>query len=449
GTFAEIGAGQEVARNFFTAGAAAGTIAKTMSAYDMKVSDDIYGKSKRYVSKERLETMLNKEFNLVVDRLKEQRDEDTQFFAFADTVAAKSYGSTLDGQGWLGVRFQHYPAAEYSQIILHVKMKDKENLQQQEALGIMGVNIIYACFYHLESSRREFTESLMDGLSTERIEIDMISIEGPAYKGIDSRLASLELVKRDFCQAIMFDENGNVCQPSDALYKKNILVCRGSFRPPTLVNMDMIKAGVEQFQKEVKEGDKDNILVLPEISMNKLLQREGKLDNEDFLSRVNLLNEMGHKVLITRFQRFHELSMYLGRATKLKIGFVLGVFNLADLFSDDQYINHPYGLLGALGNLVGHHTSIYVYPQKDDDSEKILNFQNASLPKHVQPLLDYLCERKHFSDLTNYDKSVFGIWSRTVLSMIQTGEEGWEKMVPKSVANSVKEKKLFGYTGES
>ena len=147
GTFAEIGAGQEVARWFFRVGGAAGTIAKSISAYDMTVSDAIYGASGRYVSRQRLETMLDYEYDLMNERLAAKRGENTRFFVFADTVATKSYTRKDNWHGWMGIRFQTGPGAEPSQIILHVSLLDRETILQQEAIGILGVNLIHAALY--------------------------------------------------------------------------------------------------------------------------------------------------------------------------------------------------------------------------------------------------------------------------------------------------------------
>ena len=174
GTFAEIGAGQEVARWFFRVGGAAGTIAKSMSAYDMTISDAIYGQSDRYVSRQRLHKMLDHEFGLMLERLQAKRGADTRFFVFADTVAAKSFKGTGECHGWMGIRFQNQPGAEPSQIIIHVRMLDRENLQQQEALGIIGVNLVYGAFY-LSNDPKAFIGSLLDDLTHERVEVDPLN----------------------------------------------------------------------------------------------------------------------------------------------------------------------------------------------------------------------------------------------------------------------------------
>ena len=314
GSFAEIGAGQEVARYFFRAGGAAGTIAKSMSAYDMTVSDEIYGKSKRFVSKERVETMLTKEFNQLQGRLEKERGAECSFFAFANTVAAKSFKNKSECHGWLGMNFQHHPKSEINSVILHIRMLDKDNLQQQEALGIMGTNMVYGC-YKYSNNRDSFIDSLMDNISRERVVIDFIDIKGPAFIREDPRLWSLELVKRGFSETVMFDSNGAKIRPKDALYKKNILVCRGSYRPPTLFNLEMLKKGMAEFKKAWPKEKSDQFVTLPEISMHKLLER-GEVNPEDFLARVELLGSLGHMVLISSFETYGDLSFYLSNCTK-------------------------------------------------------------------------------------------------------------------------------------
>jgi len=443
GAFAEIGAGQEVVRHFFRAGGAAGTIAKTMSAYDMKFSDDIYGKepSGRYVCESRLGKMLHHEYSLMLERL-DGRANDTRFFAFADTVAAKSFSGKGESHGWMGMRFQHSPKAEASEVVIHVKMLDNENVQQQEALGIIGVNLVYAAYKHSED-RENFVTELMDGLSTDRLEIDIIRVSGPAFSKIDSRLLSLELVKRDYCQAVMFSADGKVMQASDAIYKKNVLVCRGSYRPPTLVNLDMLDKGKDCFQKIL--GDKNgDVLVLPEISMHNLRDR-GEVDNEDFLARVDLLTVIGHPVLITNFQDFSDLNNFISSYNRAQVAFVMGYYPVSELFDEKKYLNVKDGMLGSLGRLTGHNTRILVYPSKQDEGEGINTIDSLSVSSSTHKLVEFLKETNKLTDITTFNKEQFSIWSRVVLKMIQEGQDGWEDMVPKAVAKRVKEKCLFGY----
>lgn len=442
GSFAEIGAGQEVARNFFKAGGAAGTIAKSMSAYDMTVSDIIYGKSGRYVSEERVAIMLEREHELLCERLKEVRPDGTRFFVFADTVAAKSYKGGSDCHGWLGMRFQHECGAEPSQLIIHIRMLDQTNFQQQDLLGVLGVNLVHACYFGLES-RTQLVESLIENLGKDRLEIDLIRVSGPAFSNIDSRLLSLELVKKRLCSAVLFDNEGKVLLAGDAMYKKNILVCRGSFRPPTLVNLDMLKTGQETFKGRLPKEEKDNILVVPEISMHKLLDR-GEVDSEDFLARVDLINALGHDVLISSFEGYHDLNGFLASKNRKEVAFVLGFYNLEEIFNEEKYLEEENGLLGALGKLLGHRTNLFIYPSVDEKTKKNLHSKDAGVDESMKKLIQFLVDKNRLIDIEKFNKDVHHIWSRTVLSMITEDKEGWEEMVPDSVAEAVKDKCLFG-----
>lgn len=444
GTFSEIGAGQEVARHFFQAGGAAGTIAKTMSAYDMLISDTIYGKEKngRYVCQDRLTKMIDHEWELLKDRLAPARGSNTTFFVFADTVAAKSFSGKGECHGWLGVRFQHGPNESASELIVHIRMLDQENIQQQEAVGLLGVNMIHACFYNRED-RGQFVTSLMDNLSTRRIEIDMISVSGPALDHMDSRVLSLELVKRRYTQAVMFDQSGKVIGARDYLYKRNLVVLRGSFRPPTHVNMDMLKCGREMLAEELSEIEKDNIISLPEISMSKLIER-GEVSTRDFLARVDLLSALGQVVMISNFDSYFEVNEFLDSICKKKIVFVTGVYNLQEILDIRMYQSFHSAILGGLGSLFGHNTKLFIYPAVDDsDNDKLLSIEDISYDPSIESLVRYLKENKKLLNVDNYNQAYSMIWSRTVLKMIQENKSGWESMVPEIVSKIVKEKKLF------
>lgn len=444
GAFAEIGAGQEVARHFFRAGGAAGTIAKSISAYDMTMSDAIYGKepSGRYVCQHRLETMLDHEFIILTDRLAQSRHKETTFFVFADTVAAKSYRGTGENHGWVGIKFQHAPKAKASTVVIHVKMHDAENNQQQEALGLIGVNLIHAVYFN-RHDRAIFVSSLMDGLSTNRIEIDMITVDGPAFKGMDSRLLCLELVKRKLCEAVIFESNGEVLQASDILYKKNVLIVRGGYRPPTNLSLDMLESGLRNFKNTLPNGERDNVIVIPEISMSLLLDR-GEVDSEDFLARVDLLGTLGQKVLISNSDTYSDLSQYISKYSKKSVGFVLASYNLEEILNPQKYVDTKLGMLSGLGLLLEPKTKLFIYPACEDDSNELKTIETISMPAELTFLLMYLIEAGFVVDIKDYNPEVVHIWSRKVLKMIQDGTPGWEKMVPKTVAKTVKNKCLFG-----
>lgn len=444
GTFAEIGAGQEVARHFFRAGGAAGTIAKSISAYDMTMSDAIYGKEKsgRYVSFDRLQKMLDTEFAILIDRLQDNRHPNTTFFSYANTVAAKSFKGTGENHGWIGIKFQNAPKAQPSQVILHVSMLDAENIQQQEALGLIGVNLIYAV-YNERCDREKFVASLMDGLTTSRIKIDMIRVSGEAFKDEDSRLLCLELVKMKLCEAVIFDVDGGVLQASDVLYKKNVLVVRGGYRPPTNLSLDMLECGLRKFKASLDKEEKENIIVIPEISMSLLLDR-GVVDNEDFLARVDLLSALGQKVLISNSDSYSDLNQFFTKYAKKKIAFVMAAYNLEEILNKSKYPNGRLGLVGSVGTLIEPQTTLYVYPACDDEAGEIKTLESLHVTPDLNYLLMYLKENKLIQDIDDYNPEVISIWSRRVLKMIQDGTEGWEKFVPASVAKTVKTKCLFG-----
>ena len=444
GTFAEIGAGQEVARHFFRAGGAAGTIAKSISAYDMTMSDAVYGKevSGRYVCEDRLKKMLDTEFDILITRLTEIRHKDTTFFAYADTVSAKSYKGTGENHGWIGIKFQHRPGAKPSQVIIHMSMLDAENIQQQEAIGLLGVNLVYAV-YHDVSDRENFVSGLMDGLTTSRMQIDMIRVSGEAFKDVDSRLLCLELVKMKLCEAVIFDVDGEVLQASDVLYKKNILVARGGYRPPTNLSLDMLECGLRKFKDSLITEEKNNIIVIPEISMSLLLDR-GKVDSEDFLARVDLLSALGQKVLISNSESYSDLNMFFTKYAKKNIAFVMASYNLEEILTHSKYRSSKFGLLGSLGTLLEPNSKLYIYPACDDETNEVKTIESMNVASNLSFLLKYLIENNYIENITDYNPAVVSIWSRKILKMIQDGTVGWESFVPPSVAKTVKTKCLFG-----
>jgi len=463
GTFAEIGAGQEVARIFFQAGGASGTIAKTISAYDMTFSDAIYGKAPRYVSRERLALMLDHEYQLLLERLAAARGDRTTFFAFADTVAARNYKGTNEAHGWMGVRFQTEPGGPPSEIVLHVRMWDKENVLQQEALGIVGTNLIYAAFYYRDDLRR-FTESLADNLRADRIEVDMLTFSGPAFADVDNRLVSLYLVQFGLTNAVMFGADSQVLQPSEILHKKAILVERGSFRPVTHVNVDMLHCAAAQFVQEPLVQGKD-VVVLMEITMNNLLAA-GALDAQDFLSRVDLLSDLGFTVLISNYSEYYRLTSYFRRYTKEMIGVALGINNLLEIFNEKYYENLEGGILESFGRLFRNSVKLYIYPMRQDayghylatgtpDSAPpagaggfaasvLINAKNVQVVDHLRNLYNHLLENHFIECIVGYDPNILHIFSRDVLRRIKEGDASWEKMVPPSVVAAIKKRGLFG-----
>jgi hypothetical protein len=466
GTFAEIGAGQEVARVFFQAGAASGTVAKTISAYDMTFSDAIYGKAPRYVSRERLALMLDHEYRLLIERLAVQRGDRSTFFVFADTVAARNFKGNNEAHGWMGVRFQTEPGGAPSDVLLHVRMWDKENVLQQQALGIIGVNVIYGAFYYRDNPRK-FIESLLDNLSPDRIEVDMLKFSGPAFAHVDNRLMSLSLVQFGLTNAVMFGPDGEVLQPAEVLYKKAILVERGSFRPVTHVNVDMLNCATAQFVQEPLVKGKD-VIVLMEITMNNLLAA-GELDAQDFLSRVDLLGDIGFTVLISNYSEYFRLTSYFRRYTKEMIGVAMGVNNLIEIFNEKYYENLEGGILESFGRLFRHAVKLYIYPMRQEAYDKylatgqtvtapgatgnhsfassvLINAKNVQVVDHLRNLYNHLLENHYIDSIVGFDRDILHIFSRNVLRRIKENDPTWEQMVPAAVATAIKRRNLFGYT---
>jgi hypothetical protein len=444
GTVAEIGAGQEVARWFFRVGGAAGTIAKSISAYDMAVSDAVYGKSERYVSMGRLQAMLDREFDLNLERLSDTRGDSAAFFAFADTVVARSYRGGNECHGWMGVKFQAHPRDEASQIILHVRMLDQEASLQQEAIGIVGVNLLHGAFFeHHEPDR--LIETLLDRLTTDRIEIDMIQFRGIEFRAVDNRLMALKLVQLGLSGVAMFGADREVLQPSEALRKHAILVERGSFRPPTVVNINMLESALEKFQADPAVAGRP-VLPLTELTMRNLLNGGPDVDRRDFLARAELLAACGMTVLISDYFDYYRLAAYLGMRTTERIGIVMGVPSLLDLFDEKNHAQLPGGILESFGRLFKNDLKLYVYPMRPTEEDELVTVHNVGVAPDLQPLYDYLANRGSFVELDNYRPEYLSIFSRDVLNRIAGADTTWEPMVPDAVAQLIKRRAFFGYS---
>lgn len=442
GSFAEIGAGQEVVRWFFRVGGASGTVAKSMSAYDMAVSDAIYGNANRYVSRPRLQAMLDHEFALNLERLAVSRGDSTSFFAFANTVATRNFKGTNECHGWLGVKFQAHPRDEASQVIIHVRMLDTDVQAQQEALGIVGVNLCYGAFF-LHHEPEQLVDSLLDGLTTGRIEIDMIEFSGIEFRTVDNRLMSLKLVQLGLAGAAMFGPKGEVLQPSEVFHHKAILVERGSFRPVTHVNVDMMRCAEEKFAKEPGMEGKPIVQVM-EITMHNLLAT-GAMDNRDFLARADIMSACGMTVLISDYSEFYRLAAYMARHTKERIGIVMGVPTLKEIFQEKYYAQLPGGILESFGRLFKNDLKLYAYPLQDQLSGALTTVETLKVAPELQKLYDYLHNRGSFVALDNYKPEYLSIFSRDVLQLIAAGDSKWEAVVPDAVSEIIKRRGFFGY----
>lgn len=444
GSIVEIGAGQEVARRFFSVGAAAGTIAKTMSAYDMAVSDDIYGHVDRYVSRARLVQMLDKEFSQVVTRLTHHRPKNTTFFAYAATVTARSFKQKNECHGWVGIRLQLHPGAEPSDVILHVRMLDNENAKQSEALGILGVNLIHGAFQNFQ--RPEWVvEGLGDGLGSERIEVDLIHFSGPYFDEVENRLMNLHLIRSWLTRGVVFSPSGEVVVPGELFYRRPVMVMRGSFKPVTLVNVDMMCAGIKQFS-QLAAVEESRILPLAEITMNSLVSGDN-VDGADFLARIDLLASQGYTVLISDYVRYFRLRAYLRRYTQEPIGIVLSVRDFDHLFGEQYYEGMEGGILEAFGKLFPDNTHVYVYPSRPcrGDDSTMITLGNVEVPPNQRQLLAYLRDNEKLLAVEPHDDSHLHIDVSEVLAGLRRGRGAWENDVPPTVAERIIDSRLLGF----
>lgn len=415
-----------------------------MSAYDKDFSDAIYGpeENNRYVCEPRLRKMINHEYRLIEERLNRSKHPTRRFFAYANTVATIDFHKRYKGHGWMGVKFQTSAEKEPNEIILHVQLHENEAAFQQETIGVLGVNMIYGCYFYHQNPR-EYLQSLYDNLTRDQIEIDMISMSGPDFDKVDNRLLSLALVKNGMTDAVIFSPDGKNLQPADLLYKKNILAIRGSFRPVTKVNIDMIINGYNKFITE-NRVDSDNLQVLFEITLNNL-RADGDIDEQDFLDRADILCSLGQTVLISNYQEYYKLIQYFSNFTKLRMGLIMGVNNMIELFNEKYYRDLNGGILEAFGILFTRDLKVYLYPSNSEETENVINSTNMPVHPRLRPLYDYLIDNGRIVDLVDFDPEVLWINSRDALRMIRNGESGWEEMVPNYVDVMIKKDKLFGY----
>ena len=465
GTFAEIGAGQETCRFFFQAGGAAGTVAKTMSAYDMTFSDSIYGKAGRYVSQERVEKMIDHEYELLQQRLDATFGAERCFFSFANTMKAKGYKGGDDAHGWLGIRFQATPRAQPDEIILHARMWDPENVQQQQAVGILGVNLIYGAIYFANNPER-LLKSLLDNLGPERVEVDLVHFRGPSFATIDNRIANLQLVRHGLTNAVLFAPDGQTALPSDALRKKTILVERGSFRPITRVNLDILERAADQFIQDPSVRQRDT-LVVAEITMSNLLA-SGELNYEDFLARIETVRATGLSVLVSNYFEFYRLTAYFRRYTQEKIGVAMGVSNLLEIFDESYYTHLAGGILENFGRLFRNDVTLYIYPMKqlayrrylakrhpdtaaqaeaaaNPSNAPIITCQNLGVAHPLRHLYLHLLENGYIKPIQQSQDALLDVMAPDTRAAIARRDPAWESMVPPPAAQAIKQNLLFGY----
>ena len=444
GTFAEIGAGQETVRHFFRAGGASNTIAKAMSAYDKDYSNSIYGKEEknRFVTQNRLKKMLQHEIKLIDERLDNTETPNRRFFSYANTVTTINYHKTFKGHGWVGIMFQHAPNVEYSEILIHIRFRENEASLQQETLGSLGVNLIYGAF-NLYDSPRQLIKSLYDDISVDKIEIDTIHFEGPAFPYVDNRLMSLQLVKKGMTDAVIFNSEGKNMLPADILYKKDVFAVRGSFRPVTLVNTDMFEQGLKMFLKDTEGRPEDTVIIFEITTFN--LRATGKIDERDFLDRVDVLAKLGYTVMISNFAEYYRLAEYFTTYNIRYFGVAMGVNNLQMVFDEEYYEHLSGGILEAFGKFFRKDMRVYLYPYKDPETHELLTSKNLKVNDNLRELYKYFISNRRIVDIEDYNPDFSEIYSREVLAKIAKHETGWENQLPEGVAEMIKERGLFGY----
>jgi hypothetical protein len=428
GTFAEIGAGQETANWFFRVSGAAGLVAKTISAYDMTMSDAIYGRTERYVSAARLGAMLDHEYAIQLERLGPKRGKDTTFFSFCNTVRARGYKDSGECHGWLGVRFQLNPEDPPSDIILHVRLLDHRTIDQMEALGVIGVNLIHSAFRHRGHLKR-FVESLLDNLTTERVEVDLLKFTGHGYSFFDNRLCALQLVESGLTDATMFLPSGEVVQPAEALYKHPVLLLRGSFDPVMNLHLAMLEQAREGFGQSLAEKDRGTEIELCEISMSNLLRGPG-IDPVDFIDRSDALQSLGKTVLVSRCAEFHRIAAFLNRCTNKPVGIVLSIGLLNELFKAKWSENLAGGLLESFGRLFKEGVTLQVFPWKNRKTGELVTAETFMAPENCRHLYQHFVENGRIMGVSCGDPSLLAYTGRDVCRMILAGDERWHELVP-------------------
>jgi hypothetical protein len=401
GSFAEIGAGQEVSHWFFVVGGASATVAKTISAYDKEVSDDLYGSGTRYVSRQRMEAMLDKEWGQLLTQLSDTRGPHTRFFSFVDTVSARNFAGTNDAHGWVGLRFQMQPGGPANDVLLHINMRDPSNVPQQEAIGILGVNLIYSAYYELQTAET-FLAGVAEDVVKERIEIDYVDLRGPAFEGWDRHTVLAHLVSGGFAEAVFFPSKGPAVPPTEALYKKAVVLAPGYFghgdAVHSQVHMRLLAAAKQELQKEL--GDTK---VAPAgffcLTAAPIAQNEPVPEVPDLLRRINALLAAGGDVLLFRHSELYQMKTLVGRYTQLPVRFVFGISLMIQAF-EGIYGNLEGRLLEALARLLAQNVRIYAYPMSSTElRERLKGFPasgwewsetngmvSASQVRHAPPL---------------------------------------------------------------
>jgi hypothetical protein len=379
GSFAEIGAGQEVARWFLLVGGASGTVAKSISAYDKEVSDNLYGSGSRYVSKQRLEAMLDNEWTQLLTQLSKSRGSQTRFFCFVDTVSARNFAGTNDAHGWIGLRFQLQPGGPPNDVLLHVNMRDPANVFQQQAIGILGVNLIYAAFYEVQT-QESFLEGLAQDVVAERIEIDHVDLRGPAFESWDRRALQVHLVRAGLAEAVFFPSKGSTVPPTEVLYKRAVVLAPGFFSHTdadhSQVHLQLLASAIQELQQELGETSSATAGFFC-LTVAPFMPNEPAPEVPDLLRRIDALLAAGGNVLLFRQPELYHMTALVNRHTKAPVRFVVGL-SLMIRASEDAYENLEGRRLEALARLFAQNVRIYVYPMTVTDLREWLKSASST-----------------------------------------------------------------------
>jgi hypothetical protein len=379
GSFAEIGAGQEVARWFLFVGGASGTVAKTISAYDKEVSDDLYGSGSRYVSKERLEAMLDNEWTQLLTQLSKTRGPQTRFFCFVNTVSARNFAGTNDAHGWIGLRFQLQPGGPPNDVLLHINLRDPSNVLQQQAVGILGVNLIYAAFYEVQTWE-SFLEGLAQDVVADRIEIDYVDLRGPAFENWDRRALQVHLVRAGLAEAVFFPAKGSTVPPTEVLHKKAVVLAPGYFGHSdpahAHVHLQLLASAIQELQGDLGES-KSAPAGFFCLTLAPLTPDEPAPEVPDLLRRIDALLAAGGDVLLFRKPELYNMTALVNRHTQAPVRFVAGLSLVIRAF-EDVYHNLEGRLLEALARLFAENVRIYVYPMTATDLQEWLKSTSAN-----------------------------------------------------------------------
>ena len=442
GSVAEIGGGQETARHLFQAGGASNTIAKSISAYDKSFSDHFYndGSPARYVAEDRLRKMIDYEYDELIKILDKKNSR--KFFAFANTVETLNFAKTNQGNGWLGIAVEGTDRYRPNKFFIHVKLHENDTLLQQYTLGALGINLIYAGLFGWEDPRSMLL-SLLDNLGRERVEVDYIYVEGPDLEWCDNRLLNLLLVKNNMTPAIMFDQSGHIQQPGDMLYKKNVLLMRGFFRPINNLGLEFIEDSLAIFKRD-EDYKPDNTIAFCEISLKYFIHDE-QLDENDFLNRVELLNMVGQNVMVSNFYRYFKLVDYFAQFKMIKLRIVVGLPTFDKILDSSQYTDMRGGLLEAMGTLFQHNVKMYLYPYTDMSTGEVVYPDDNHFSGEYKLLWQYLMATRRMIVLKGIPAHRLSITSGYIDTLIENADERLKDYVPEKVYNYISQNRLFGY----